>query len=645
MYFCAENIYENMSKRILNILLCLLLMLLVPVTTASAKKKKTIQTEQKPLLTQVEQQWFDSLYIQAVTQDLVNNPDSAMSLMREAVTYYREHLQTQGRTVSLDGTDPTSVSAQEVPGLAAAFFFLSQQYRRRNDGGHALGNVQAAVAIDSVNYWYTQEEADLLKAMRQVPAAIKSYERLVRQHPDKVEPLYSLADLYLRIDSVDACLRMLDRMEELDGLNPQITQNKFYILQEAGRVEEGFDAYRKLIEQHPYDVRYRLTLGDLQMQNAQIEQAKKTYDEAAAIDPDNAYVWVAQANYYSMTGNQAEADKLVAGALMNVNLDVDTKNEVLTEYLKGTLRKLTNYRQQVATADANLVQMDTLALYRNIDSLFVNVSSMHPTSPEFYELHAQWLAIQDKDSLAAECMRFAVDLKPTSREYWEQLLYHSTSWMAKDKLQTLCDEALAADSTMQTAYMVKAWAYIQQDQNVQAIEQYKLAIDHLTPPDANKLSSLWTNIGDLYHTMGQLDQAYDCYDKAVTFNPQNYNALNNYAYYLCQAQRDLSKAEAMALKVIQKFPDNPTYLDTYAWVLYLEGSYVLADFYQQKAVENIDASNMDVCTLYDHFGDIKVKNNDLKGAVEQWKRAIQCTDCKNPEEIQKKIDSAELLLK
>ena len=628
--------------------LLLMLVLLIPVAVSAKKKKAVVQQELKPLLTASEQLWFDSLYVLAVTQDVVQNQDSALSLMREAINYYKDHIQAKGRSISLafgeTPRDPKAVQSEEVPGLAAAFYFASEQYRRRNDGGRALGHIQAAVAIDSVNYWYTEAEGDLLMAMRQLPMARQSYERLVRLHPDKSEPLYVLADIYLRLDSVDACLKMLDRMEELDGLNPQITQNKFYILQEAGRIEEGFDAYRKLIAQHPYDIRFRLQLGDLQMQNAQIEQAKQTYDEAAAIDPDNAYVWVAQANYYSMTGNQAEADKLVSGALMNANLDVETKNEVMTEYLKGTYRKLSSYRQQSAQEGATTA-LDTLALFCSIDSLFAQVTAMHPTSPEFYELHAQWLNTQDKDSLAAECMRFAVDLRPTSQEYWEQLIYHSADWMEKGKLRALCDEALVLHPTLQTAYMVKAWTYLREEQQTEAIEQYQLAIENMPQPDANRISSLWSNIGDIYHEMGENEKSYECYDKAVNYNPQNYNALNNFAYYLCLEQRDLPKAESMALKVVQKYPDNPTYLDTYAWVLYLEGSYVLADFYQQKAIENVDPNRTDNCALYDHYGDIKVKNGDLKGAVEQWKKALECSDCKDPEAIQKKIDSAELLLK
>lgn len=630
-----------MSKKIIRIATVLLVALLPAVLSA---KKKAVKAELRPLLTQEEQQHFDSLYIQAVTQDLVGNPDSAITLMHDAVSYYNEYVQSLGRTISLDPQVTTGVRSQEVPGLAAAFYFLSQKYRQRNDGGHALGYIQAAVSIDSINYWYTEEEGELLMAMRQLPQARASFERLMRQYPDKSEPLYALADIYLRTDSVDACLQMLDRMEELDGLTPQLAQNKFYILQEAGRVDEGFAAYQKLIEQNPYDVRYRLKLGDLQMQFAQIEQAKKTYDEAAAIDPDNAYVWVAQANYYSMTGNQAEADKLVAGALMNANLDVATKNEVMTEYLKGTYRKLSTYRQQVATGQ-EAMPLDTLALFSNIDTLFMNVTAMHPTSPEFYELHSQWLATQDKDSLAAECMRFAVDLKPTSVEYWEQLLYRSTTWCTQEQLLALCDEALTHHPSLQTAYLVKAWTYLQEDNYLPAIDEYKRAIEALSPPDANRLSNLWSSIGDIYHKMGDAEQSYECYDKAVTYNPQNYNALNNFAYYLCLEQRDLSKAESMALKVIQKYPDNPTYLDTYAWVLYLEGSYVLADFYQQRAVEHLDPNETEACALFDHFGDIKVKNNDLKAAVEQWKRALTCTDCTNAEEIQKKIESAELLLK
>jgi len=641
-----------MFKQRYHLLLLLLLTALLPATLFARKKK--VQVEEEPaLLTIDEQQYFDSLYIQALTQEQCNRPDSAVQLMTRAIAFYDSALASQNYVILTKlPAEPAkelpkgmkAPSARQVPGLAAAHFFLSNQYRQQNNAMLSIINIEEAVAIDSVNYWYTDAEGSLFMALKRIEDARICYERLVRQYPEKSEPLYSMGEIYLRLDSVNDCLRVLDRLEELEGVNPNLTQYKFAILQENGRTEEGFDQYRKLIERYPYNVQYRVHMGDLQMQNGQIPQAKQTYDAAAAIEPDNAYVWIAQANYYTMTGDLPAADALVASALTNANLDVDTKVKVLGEYLKGSFRKLSQYREELNSGNATHA-MDTMALYHNVDSLFSEVAAMHPTADEVYELQAEWRNAMGQDSLASESMRFAVDLKPTDTDYWEKLLYYSADWMPKPQLLELTQEVQKLYPSIQTSYLVAAWAYVKQDQTMKAIEQYRMAIDNMTPPDANRVSQLWGNIGDLYHQEGMKDTAYVCYEKAVKYNPSNYSILNNYAYYLCCEQRDLSKAEQMALKVIQKYPDNPTYLDTYAWILYLEGSYVLSAFYQQHAVECINSSDTNNCTLFDHYGDILVKNNDLKGAVTQWKKALECTDCDDPAPIQKKIDSAEMLLK
>ena len=635
------------------IIYLLLFMLVLPAALSAKKKKKTEVLEAKPVLTMDEQQYFDSLYFLAITQEQCHRMDSAMKLMQQAVNFYDSALMSHGYETGMHLDAPVDeeddrpmgkpASSKEAPGLAAALYFMSNQYRQQNNAVGAVINIARATAIDSVNFWYNTAHADLMMALQRTSDAREIYERLARQYPDKSEPLFALSDIYLRLDSTNECLSILNRLEELEGVSPQLTEYKFYILQKAGRAEEGFEEYRKLIAQHPYNVQYRLKLGELQMQNAQIQEAKKTYDEAAAIEPDNAYVWVAQANYFSMTGNQEAADKLVADALVNPNLDVDTKNTVMTEYLKGTYRKFATYRERLKAGQDNVEPLDTTALLQKVDELFATVTAQHPSAPEFYELQSEWFSTQRKDSIAAECIRFAVDLKPTNPDFWERWLYYSTGWLAKDQMIARCDEALVQHPDMQAAYLIKAWAYIQLEQNDKAIEQYQQAIEHVTPPDANQISTLWGNIGDLYHQDGVDDKAYECYEKALKYNPNNFVILNNYAYYLSQAQKELSRAESMALKVIQKYPDNATYLDTYAWILYLEGSYTLADFYQQKALDNIDPESADNATLYDHYGDIKVKNNDIKAAVELWKKALECSDVKEPEAIKKKISSAETL--
>lgn len=629
-----------------------MLTVLLPATMSAKKKNK--KTQEASLLTLDEQHYFDSLYFQAIVQEQCERRDSAIILMKQAVAFYDSAMTSQGYelNVKLPSEETGEMkkgvknpTTSQVPGLAAAYFFLSNQYREQNNAMNTILTIEQAIAIDSINYWYTEAEGDLFLALNRIEDARVCYERLVRNYPDKSEPLYNMSEIYLRLDSVNECLDMLNRLEELEGINEQLTRYKFAILNDKKRTEEGFDEYRKLIAQYPYNVHYRIQLGDLQMQNGQIPQAKETYEAAAAIEPDNAYVWVSQANYYSMTGDQDAADKLVASALTNTNLDVETKVDVIGEYLKGSFRKLSMYRDQIEKGNVTS-EMDTMALFRNVDSLFTAVTVMHPTADKIYQLQAEWRNAMGQDSLASESMRFAVDLKPTSMEYWEQMLYYSTSWMSKPQIIALTQEALQEHPSNQTAYLVAAWAYVQQEQNEKAIEQYRLAIDNMSPPDANRVSTLWGNIGDLYYQDKRMDEAFECYDKAVKYNPTNYNVLNNYAYYLSEQKKDLTNAESMALKVIQKYPDNPTYLDTYAWILYLEESYILAVFYQQHAIDCMakEGKSNSNSTLYDHYGDMLLKSNDLKGAIEQWKKALECDDVEDAEKIQKKIDSAETLL-
>ena len=47
--------------------------------------------------------------------------------------------------------------------------------------------------------------------------------------------------------------------------------------------------------------------------------------------------------------------------------------------------------------------------------------------------------------------------------------------------------------------------------------------------------------------------------------------LNNYAYYLSLEKKKLKKAAAMSRITVEKEPDNATYLDTYGWILHLQG--------------------------------------------------------------------------
>lgn len=539
---------------------------------ADARRKKAHKAETTDVPTRVltaeQQEHFDALYFEAIAMQQYGHTDQAFALMQQAL---------------------------QIDSLSApALYYMTDVYKALNKPYQALACIRQAVASDRSNsYWYQASEGDLLMQMNKISEAADCYKSLSERFQDKSEPLYSLAEAYLRMDSAQKCYDVLEKIENIDGVSPNITLQKFYLLQQLGKGDEAFAEYDKLIARYPYDMSYRIQKGDLQMKNGQIDKAKSTYDETSRLDPDNAYIWVALSNYYNITGDQQEADTLVRNALVNANLDIDTKIKILTEYLKNTLRKVTK-GQNIDSMEINLPE---------VDSLFLTIEQMHPTAPEVYDLHADYLSAIHEDSLAYVQMRYACDLKPADKDYWAKLLSIASETKNFPWLLTLCDDVEKVQPDLPDISLMRAYVYAQDKRYTEEIEAYEKAIAKIDPTEVNRISICWGAMGDIYHEMGEKDKAYECYDKALKYNNQNYNVLNNYAYFLSEEQRDLLKAEGMASKVITKYPDNATYLDTYAWILYLEKSYVLAKFYQQRAIEKSDKSE-DNTTLYEHWHEI-----------------------------------------
>jgi tetratricopeptide (TPR) repeat protein len=164
-------------------------------------------------------------------------------------------------------------------------------------------------------------------------------------------------------------------------------------------------------------------------------------------------------------------------------------------------------------------------------------------------------------------------------------------------------------------------------ETVASMEQAK----KLMPGNKGILEEINGLLGDSYNALKQYDKSDKAYDDALAINPNNYVALNNYSYYLALRKTNLEKAERMSAHLIKNNPDNPTYLDTYAWVLYVREKYKEAKKFIEKAI-NSGLANSE---HFEHYGDILFKLGDTNGAVTQWEKA-KGLDANN-ETLSKKI--------
>jgi len=110
-------------------------------------------------------------------------------------------------------------------------------------------------------------------------------------------------------------------------------------------------------------------------------------------------------------------------------------------------------------------------------------------------------------------------------------------------------------------------------------------IDKYLKEDPTNVQFMLYRIDMLSRMGAKPKELYAQYERVLEIAPYDLSVLNNYAYLLATHGGDLKKAERMSLLTIQKEPNNPVYLDTYGWILHLQGQEQLAMFYLSRALQ------------------------------------------------------------
>jgi len=142
-------------------------------------------------------------------------------------------------------------------------------------------------------------------------------------------------------------------------------------------------------------------------------------------------------------------------------------------------------------------------------------------------------------------------------------------------------------------------------------------------------------LGDTYNELEQYQKSEEAYEAVLEIDGNNDHVLNNYSYFLSLRKQNLDKARRMSSKLIKNNPDEPTFLDTHAWVLFMQGDYKAAKKFLELALEK-DTSG----TIIEHYGDVLFKLGDIENAVIQWNRAKGMDDTSDL--IDKKIADRKL---
>ncbi|MCK5169810.1 MAG: hypothetical protein KAQ75_08020, partial [Bacteroidales bacterium] len=242
------------------------------------------------------------------------------------------------------------------------------------------------------------------------------------------------------------------------------------------------------------------------------------------------------------------------------------------------------------------------------------LKSKYPNEKDAYTLYADYLI---KMSLLNEAQ---VEIEHIIENYsgniivWEQLL---SIYSYNNDIDNLYKKSITAiDSFPSHAlfYLFRGISANRLNKTTEAIEILKSGLKKLEN-DEKLEQDFYTNLGEAYHENKEYKQSDYYFDLVLKRDPGNLYVINNYSYYLSLREVKLEYAESISKKTIEAEPDNDTYLDTYAWILFKLERYEDALLIIKRAIEN---GGIDSDVIVEHYGDILYKTGDKDKAIECW---------------------------
>ena len=542
-------------------------------TTAKADGASLMK---ETLLSAEQQRKYDYFFLEAMRMKGKNEYDAAFGLLQHCLDI-----------------NPTASSA---------LYEISQYYMFLRQVPQGQVALEQAVAFAPDNYWYSQGLVSLYQQQNELDKAAALLEKMVIRFPSKQDPLFSLLDIYSRQEKYNDVISTLNRLEKRLGKNEQLSMEKFRIYLQMKDDKKAFQEIESLVQEYPMDMRYQVILGDVYLQNGKKQEAYDAYQKVLAVEPDNPMALFSMASYYEQTGQKELYQQQLDTLLLNKKVTSDTKISVM--------------RQVIAENEQSSAKDSTQVI-----ALFDRMMKQDMDDPQIPMLYSQYLLSKNMEQEAVPVLEQVVDLDPTNKA--ARLMLVSAAVKKEDYKQIIkvCEPGIEATPDALELYYYLAIAYHQAEQGDSVLSVCNRALEHITPDTRKEvISDFYSIMGDIYHTKKQMTEAYAAYDSALVYNPSNIGALNNYAYYLSVERRDLDKAEEMSYKTVKAEPNNSTYLDTYAWILFEKGNYAEARIYIDNAMKN-DGEKSDV--IVEHCGDIYFMTGDAEGALKYWKKALE----------------------
>lgn len=496
------------------------------------------------------------------------------------------------------------------PNAAETYYFLAQYYGAMKQTDLSLDYFKKAAQLNPENETYMETLAQVYIRQQNFQDAIAVVEHLYDRNKDREDLLEMLFQLYQQENDLKKAIGVLERIESIDGKNERLSMAKSEVYTRMGDEKAAVAEMAALAKQYPNDLNYLAMYGESLMMNGQTKQALEIYNRILNEEPNNNRVLMSLRTYYQAEENQEMVDSLTWRVLLGKNTSQDEKVYLLRQIISANER---------AGGDST----EVLQLFRQ-------VIAIDTTDVDMALLCATYMDLKKMPSDSIKpVLNHILKLAPDNSAARLHLVGYAWSEDDKDRVIELCQAAREYNPDDMAFYYYQGIAYYQRDSLDQALSTFQNGVSIINEesnPDI--VADFYEVMGEILHKKGRAKEAFAAYDSCLQWKPDNMPCLNNYAYYLSLRDEQLEKAEQMSHKTIKAEPKNATYLDTFAWILFMQKRYSEAKIYIDQALQNMDSVTVGGDTIgnaaiYEHAGDIYWYCEDPDKALVYWKDALK----------------------
>ncbi|WP_297335150.1 tetratricopeptide repeat protein [Algoriphagus sp.] len=480
----------------------------------------------------------------------------------------------------------------------AIHYKIAELYTKANQPDKALPFAEKAVTLDPENKYYALMVAEIYTQLKQPLKAAEILDRLTADGQTNQQYNLDLASIYLNANEFDQALLALDRAEQYYGILEPITLQKQRIYLRKNQLDQAVKEGRKLIEAQPGNPNYVLGLVEILFNNNRLEDAISLVLGEIKKYPNQPELQMAAHSLFKEKGDLNRANRYLFTAFQSTELDPEVK-----------ARAFMGLMNEIKTQERELV----------LDSLEVLMIEKTAENALIFEALGERAGQVGNQEASIDYFKKSLELKPENASVLEKVILGSFGEDA-DFAELEQYTTLGVDQFPKNQ---EFWFYDgvvksarKNDSSAVISLQKALALNQGQNPQLDQVA--FGSLGSSYYNLGKKDSAFHYFEKALQINPNDEQVLNNYAYFLSLEKKDLQKAKAMSEKVVKRFPNNGTFLDTHAWVLFQMGDYEGAKYYMNLAIEQeVEPSGV----MLEHYGDILYHLGQKSEALSFWKRA------------------------